>query len=265
MSVLRFNTYGTWKEIGSPYIPQPPASVTSLANLFRYIPWITEDSIRGIGGWDMSSVRNMSNMFTGVSALTTITLLDTPSVTNMANMFDGASSLTEVTLLDTSSVTTMAFMFRNATSLASIEIGDTSSVTNMSYMFNGASALSTVTLPNTSSVTNMSFMFRLATSLTSIEIGDASKVTSISNAFDGVPNLERLILNGLKIGGFTVALHNMTLANILEFIDHLGTASGTTAQTTLTLSVPSDKQADVTSSAEYIAAENRGWTFVITT
>ena len=130
---------------------------------------------------DTSSVTDMSNMFYGCYALTSIPMLDTSSVTDMSNMFNGCYALTSIPMLDTSSVTNMSYMFYGCYALTSIPMLDTSSVTNMSYMFNGCYALTSIPMLDTSSVTNMRYMFYGCYSLVSIKnlVTNTNNLTSM--------------------------------------------------------------------------------------
>ena len=92
----------------------------------------------------VSKITNMSNMFSGCSALCSLPdfdKIDTVNVSSMTNLFNGCSSLK---------------------SLSDISKWNTSNVVNMDYMFCGCSSLSSlpdISKWNTSNVTNMDSMF----------------------------------------------------------------------------------------------------------
>ena len=136
-----------------------------------------------------SSVVYMNTMFTGCSALTTVSLFDTSSVTNMNSMFSSCSSLTTVPLFNTSSATNMGYMFNGCTSLTTVPLFNTSSATNMSTMFRSCTSLTTVPLFNTSSVTNMGTMFYGCTGLTTVPLFNTSSATSMGSMFYGCTGL----------------------------------------------------------------------------
>jgi surface protein len=91
-----------------------------------------------IGGWDVSSVTNMRNMFSFASTFNqNIGGWDVSSVINMRLMFYNADNFNQdIDSWDVSSVTTMAFMFSGADAFDQ-DIGNwnVSSVSYMSYMF----------------------------------------------------------------------------------------------------------------------------------
>lgn len=108
--------------------------------------------IAGLELLDTSKVTNMSYMFNGCSALTSLDLsgFDTSKVTYMDNMFNGCSALTALDLsgFDTSSVKEMYGMFYMCSALTSLDVSgfDTSQVTSMRNMFRNCTKLKSVTL-----------------------------------------------------------------------------------------------------------------------
>ena len=100
------------------------------------------------------NVTDMSSMFYGCNALTTLDLssLDTSKVTSMSYMFSGCNALTTLALSDfgTNNATTMSNMFNSCRKLTTLDLSsfDTSNVTNMSGMFYGCSALTTLIINN---------------------------------------------------------------------------------------------------------------------
>ena len=147
-----------------------------------------------------------SRMFENCSNLTTITgirYLDTSSVTDMSFMFSGCSALTTLDLssFNTSIVTNMGSMFYNCSSLENLNINnfDTWNVEDMGSMFYSCSSLKNLDVRNfhTSSVTNMKLMFYQCSSLQDLDVSgfDTSKVTDMSGMFSGCSSLTSLYLN----------------------------------------------------------------------
>lgn len=66
---------------------------------------------------DTSSATELSYMFSGCEALTSVPSLDTTNVTGMYSMFSYCSALTTVPQLDTNKVTNMTYMFLNCEAL----------------------------------------------------------------------------------------------------------------------------------------------------
>ena len=138
--------------------------MTDMGTMFEALSGFNQD----ISGWDVSSVRNMADMFHNALAYNSPLFggWDTRSVTSMArmfartaystplrhaqtwntasvkdftSMFEGSGGFTAaISQWDTSSATTMEAMFKNASSFTSDLAWDTSSVTSMAYMFYGA-------------------------------------------------------------------------------------------------------------------------------
>ena len=143
-------------------------------------------SIEGIEYLNTENVTDMSGMFYGCSALTTLDVsnFDTKNVTNMSNMFHWCLALTtlDVSNFDTKNVTNMRGMFYNCHALTTLNVSnfDTQNVTNMSNMFSVCFALTTLDVSNfdTQNVTNMSWMFSYDTALTTIYASDKFVTTA---------------------------------------------------------------------------------------
>ena len=94
-----------------------------------------------ISDFDTSSVKNMSQMFSGLSKLRALDVsnFDTSKVVNMSGMFYGTSSLItlDISGFDVSKVTDIGAMFSNMSSLASLDLSNfnTFSATNMERTF----------------------------------------------------------------------------------------------------------------------------------
>ena len=151
---------------------------TSLKGFFA---WLTNlETIKDLKYLNTEQVTDMSNMFYGCSALTSldVTHFNTAKVTNMNYMFYGCSKLTslDVTKFNTANVTNMSYMFCRCPVLSSLDVTkfNTANVTNMSYMFESCSALSSLDLSNfnTAIVTDMSYMFYGCSALSSLDLSN---------------------------------------------------------------------------------------------
>ncbi len=151
---------------------------TSLKGFFA---WLTNlETIKDLKYLNTEQVTDMSNMFYGCSALTSldVTHFNTAKVTNMNYMFYGCSKLTSlaVTKFNTANVTNMSYMFCRCPVLSSLDVTkfNTANVTNMSYMFESCSALSSLDLSNfnTAIVTDMSYMFYGCSALSSLDLSN---------------------------------------------------------------------------------------------
>ena len=157
-------------------------------------------TIEGIEYLNTENVTDMSGMFYGCSALTTLDVsnFDTKNVTNMSNMFHWCLALTtlDVSNFDTKNVTNMRGMFYNCHALTTLNVSnfDTQNVTNMSNMFSVCSALTTLDVSNfdTKNVTDMSWMFSFNPALTTIYASDKFVTTACEkgqNMFKDCANL----------------------------------------------------------------------------
>ena len=139
-----------------------------------------------VSHFDTQNVTNMSYMFSDCSALTTLDVsnFNTQNVTNMSGMFSDCSALTtlDVSNFNTQNVTDMSYMFFNCSAITTLDIAnfDTKNVTDMSYMFYNCSALKTLDVSNfdTQNVTDMSWMFYNNSALTTIYASDKFVTTA---------------------------------------------------------------------------------------
>ncbi|EOS7735032.1 BspA family leucine-rich repeat surface protein [Enterococcus hirae] len=117
---------------------------------------------------------------TNVTEIEGLSQLDTSNVTTMSNMFYGMSSVTslDVSSFDTSKVTDMGFMFKDMSNITSLDVSgfDTSNVTYMTYMFKDMSNITSLDVSgfDTSKVNDMADMFA-DTSLKKLILGDTFK------------------------------------------------------------------------------------------
>ncbi|WEV75792.1 BspA family leucine-rich repeat surface protein [Bifidobacterium sp. ESL0800] len=137
-------------------------------------------------------------------AIDGIDKVDTSQNANLSFMFDGDSALTslDVSGWDTSNLKTMRFGFRNCKKLNGLRLRhvgnkwDTSSVEDMVEAFYGCEKLTSLDIAgwDTSSVKSMKNMFEDCVSLTGLDVGgfNTSKVTIMSGMFAECHNLHGL-------------------------------------------------------------------------
>ncbi len=159
-------------------------------------------TIEGIEYLNTENVKDMSGMFWGCRALTTLDVshFDTQNVTNMSYMLSDCSALTtlDVSHLDTQNVTNMYYMFSGCSALTTLDVSNfnTQNVTDMSGMFSDCSALTTLDVSNlnTQNVTDMSYMFFYCSDITTLDIAnfDTKNVTDMSYMFNDCSALKTL-------------------------------------------------------------------------
>jgi len=146
-----------------------------------------------------------ADLFSSVTSLNGLGLLNTSSTQYMNDMFRGLEALTEIDLsgLDTASVTRMYNMFKNCTNITSINFSgfSTARSNNMSSMFENCEKLTGLDLSgfSTSRVERMSMMFANCGSLSSINFGsnfNTANVTTFAGMFFGCGDLNALDLSG---------------------------------------------------------------------
>ena len=164
--------------------------------------------IEGLEYLNTSEVKDMSRMFWGCSALTSLDLksFNTQNVTDMSRMFDNCEALISLDLkhFNTQNVTDMSGMFSSCKALTSLDLKhfNTQNVTNMSSMFSFCKALTSLDLKhfNTQNVTNMSSMFAYCEALTSVDLQhfNTQNVTNMSWMFSGCSALTSLNLQNFN-------------------------------------------------------------------
>mgnify|MGYP000964480613 CR=1 FL=1 len=148
--------------------------------------------------FNTQNVTNMECMFRRCKALTSLDLksFNTQNVTDMSSMFDGCKALTTLDLqhFNTQNVTDMYGMFWNCAALTSLDLQhfNTQNVINMCLMFDGCAALTSLNLQNfnTQKVTDMSWMFFACPALTTIYSNTAWRCPKSDDMFFCNPKLK---------------------------------------------------------------------------
>ena len=154
--------------------------------------------IKGLEYLNTSEVKDMSRMFYGCSALTTLDLknFNTQNVTNMSSMFAYCLALKSLDLknFNTQNVTNMNSMFSNCWALTSLDLKNfnTQNVTDMNSMFSDCWALKSLDLKffNTQNVTDMNWMFYACPALTTIYSNTAWRCPKSDDMFFCNPKLK---------------------------------------------------------------------------
>ena len=135
--------------------------------------------------------------FTNLTTIEGFEYLNTENVTNMTGVFKGCSALTslDLTNFNTAKVTDMKLLFANCSALESLDLSmfNTENVTSMPSMFNGATNLKTLNVSNfnTEKVNNMGHMFANCPNLTSLDLSsfNTKGVEYVDNIFKNCSNL----------------------------------------------------------------------------
>ena len=135
--------------------------------------------------------------FTNLTTIEGFEYLNTENVTNMTGVFNGCSALTslDLTNFNTAKVTDMKLLFANCSALESLNLSmfNTENVTSMPSMFNGATNLKTLNVSsfNTEKVKNMGHMFANCPNLTSLDLSsfNTKGVEYVDNIFKNCSNL----------------------------------------------------------------------------
>ena len=164
--------------------------------------------LRKIGGLEYlntSEVKDMGEMFSGCSRLTSLDLshFNTQNVANMGEMFSYCYRLTSLDLshFNTQNVTAMRNMFYCCYRLTSLDLShfNTQNVTDMRGMFWACSGLTSLDVKNfnTQNVTDMGHMFEACSGLTSLDVKNfnTQNVTDMDGMFSKCSGLTSLDLS----------------------------------------------------------------------
>ena len=169
-----------------------------------------------ISSWDVSSVTDMSIMFSYASSFNQPLNWDTSSVTDMSGMFSNAASFNgDISSWDVSEVTDMSSMFFFATSFNSdISSWNVSSATNLQSMFDSASAFNQdISAWAVSSANDMSWMFAYASAFNQdISAWDVSSANDMANMFASASAFNQ------NLGDWYVVLNDTVISNTSETI-----------------------------------------------
>ena len=191
------------------------ANVTDMSLMFYGCSALTSLDLTN---FNTANVTDMNYMFYRCSTLTSLDLknFNTAKVTNMYHMFNGCSALKslDLTNFNTANVADMNHMFYDCSALESLVITNfnTENVMNMSFMFGGCSVLESLNLTNfnTANVGDMSFMFYGCSALKSIDLTNfnTAKVVYMDNMFYGCSALKSLDLTNFNTAE-VVNMNNM--------------------------------------------------------
>ena len=175
-------------------------------------------SIKGMGSWDVSNVKNLGWLVYGCSSLTSLDDLsswDTSACTNLKSMFYNCSNLSSIKGMgswNVSEAQDMSYMLYGCSSLASIDdlsSWDTSACTDMRAIFYNCSNLSSIKGMGSwdvSNVKNLGWLVYGCSSLTSLDdlsSWDTSACTNLKSAFCGCTNLSSINVSGWDTSNVT--------------------------------------------------------------
>ncbi|TSE04664.1 BspA family leucine-rich repeat surface protein [Aquimarina algiphila] len=203
--------------------------VTSLKNMFRDC-----DVFNGIvNNWDISTVTDISGMFSNTRFNRPLANWNTSRVTDMSETFQSSNFNEPLDSWNTSSVTNMSRMFNSATSFnQNINAWNVSNVINMSRMFEVALRYNNpMDNWNVANVTTMFRMFYRAREFDQpLNSWNVGKVTNMSEMFAGfldmifnqplnnwnVENVETMSAMFFRCASFNQPLDNWNVQNVTD-------------------------------------------------
>lgn len=206
--------------------------VTSMKQMFKDCSVLNSNSL-DLSGFITSKVTDMSGMFWGCSALTTLDLgnFDTSQVTDMKNMFFKCSALTEldVSNFNATSVTDISSMFEGCGTLKTLKMSEfeATNLKGIGSLFKGCTKLEEIDMSgfNTGNVSSLSSFFSdKKRPLTTIDLSGmkAPKVKNMSKMFYNCPSLKTVDLSGLDAPKLTTMSSMFSKCTSLETADLSG-------------------------------------------
>ncbi|MCR5042759.1 MAG: BspA family leucine-rich repeat surface protein [Bacteroidaceae bacterium] len=211
--------------------------VTSMKQMFKDCSVLNSDSL-DLSGFITSKVTDMSGMFWGCSALTTLDLsnFDTSQVTDMNSMFYKCSALTEldVSNFNATSVTDISSMFVGCSALDTLKMSgfEATNLKKMKNLFKGCDGLRKIDMSgfNTGNVSSLaSFFSDKKRTLTTIDLSGmkAPNVKNMSKMFYNCPSLKTVNLSKLDAPVLTnmsgmFAVDGKKIISSLETVDLSG-------------------------------------------
>lgn len=187
---------------------------TSWSQLFYSSEWEgTDMNLVEVLGANAEEITDMSSLFTGCAAITSVPLFDTSNVTNMSSMFSECTSLVTVPIFDLTNVEYVGQMFAYCTSLTTAPFFDLSTVTDVYGMFENCSSLTTVPAYALDNCSSTGSMFAYCTSLTSVPQLNLSNITDTGCMFSGCTAITSIPLLNLpnieSTSGMFQGCHNV--------------------------------------------------------
>lgn len=191
--------------------------IKDMSDMFQFC-----DSLVKVPFFNTSKVKNMSGMFYGCTALRNLPKFNTKNVKDMSNMFSGCSSIIEIPFFDTSKVENMSSIFSGCSSITEIPPFNTSKVEDMNGMFLYCDSLVKIPFFDTSKVEYMSSMFSGCSSITEIPFLDTSKVKNMGGMFEGCSSITEIpFLDTSKVENMRGMFRGCSSITEIPFFDTL--------------------------------------------
>ena len=181
--------------------------------------------------YDFSEVKSFYQMFSTITGMTSIPMIETSNATTMASMFEYCRFLKEVPLMNTENVTNMYQMFKECDKLESIPHFNTSKCKEFDEMFYGCESLKTIPQLDTSKATSLLNTFYGCTNITTLPALDCTSLINGNYISSGLDNLVEFggWLN-LKVDVYIQNLKHLSYNSCRNIINGLATVSASDKQ-----------------------------------
>lgn len=220
------------------------STVTNMSGMFDGCTALT--SIGDTDEWQTGNVTDMSRMFASCTALTKVgtTGWNVSQVTSMNSMFISCSNLAtvDVSAWKTNSLVSARYLFYRCAALTSLDVSgwNTSNVTDMSYLFSGCSGVTTLDVSkwSTQSVTTLAGTFQSCSKVTTLDVSNwtVQGITSLASTFQNCSKVTTLKLSGWDTTDVTTLANTFQSCSSLTQLDISGWNIGTVASLAYTFS-----------------------------
>lgn len=223
--IFKSQQFIDWKDTSLPTMQLSVAyRPADLSYCFARNPYLTKlPEVRGI-----ENAANVSNLASGCSALTNVSLPDLLVAQYVTNAFNGCYALESATIGSLPKALSLESLFNGCGVLNSVTTGSAPKATNVKLMFYNCSSLKSVSLDlSGGEITNSEYMFSGCSRLTSVTgVIDLTSTISTGTMFAYCSDLKEVRVKGLKVDLDLSACTSLSVESVKYLVDNLQQVTG---------------------------------------
>ena len=223
--IFKSQQFIDWKDTSFPtmqlYVAYRPADISYCFARNTFLKKLPE--VRGI-----ENASNVSNLASGCSALTNVSLPDLLVAQYVTNAFNGCYALESATIGSLPKALSLESLFNGCGVLNSVTTGSAPKATNVKLMFYNCSSLKSVSLDlSGGEITNSEYMFSGCSRLTSVTgVIDLTSTISTGTMFAYCSDLKEVRVKGLKVDLDLSACASLSVESVKYLVDNLQQVTG---------------------------------------
>ena len=223
--IFKSQQFIDWKDTSFPtmqlYVAYRPADISYCFARNTFLKKLPE--VRGI-----ENASNVSNLASGCSALTNVSLPDLLVAQYVTNAFNGCYALESATIGSLPKALSLESLFNGCGVLNSVTTGSAPKATNVKLMFYNCSSLKSVSLDlSGGEITNSEYMFSGCSRLTSVTgVIDLTSTISTGTMFAYCSDLKEVRIKGLKVDLDLSACASLSVESVKYLVDNLQQVTG---------------------------------------